>query len=91
MNLRDLTNSINSINSTNHSTDGADTADTASATDNSVGDMAGNVIIGIFLFVIVACTVNSWYRGGCDSDDTDDGRVHRARCRQAARGQGAYA
>ena len=55
------------------------------------GSLAGNIIVGIIVFIFVACILQSYCRGGCDSSDTNGARVHRARCRQAARGQGAYA
>ena len=55
------------------------------------GDIAGKVIVGIFLFIIMCCVIKSCRNGGCDSGDTAEAAQHRARCRMAARGQGPYA
>ena len=82
----------------NSTTDGTDptTDGTDPTTDGTTdpyygGSLAGNIIVGIIVFIFVACIIQSYCRGGCDSNDTNGARVHRARCRQAARGQGAYA
>ena len=88
MYLRGLTTSNSTISNVTFMND----TDVTDETDPyHGGSLAGNIIVGIFVFIFFVCIINSWCKGGCDSGDTMEAAQHRARCRQAARGRGPYA
>lgn len=76
---------------TNATLDIASNPSDANDDDGYDEDIGGVVIAGLFILFILCCICRAIASGGCDSNDTDGSRVHRANLRRAARGQGPYA